>query len=609
MANLLGRADASLVKAATDAAMANVPVDVSRIHERMMKSHERTMKSIGQSWVQGITGAMQIGQKLVAQAKRYNGSKDLKDSYNHKLKKRVIGDDAENLEKGEYKLEFDDKKITDFNDKKDVLNVQKEKEFDNFIKNAVGSELNTTRDNWRGFSGQKQIDKLDDKIAKRTTKLEGKDWATRIYTDFEGGQEIIEPRTVDGQLKKIRNDILAIRRDKDDPNRKDKIDKLRIKKDNLKSSVVNFRAQLQVVTEQLKLDNIDMMASSQGADGSLRMQFTRALLAEGKPLGEDAGEYAGARAQSGFNEEGKMTFMFVNEYGEPIENSDGIDMSIQIDDVQDLIIPKSPAIIEGFSSVTAASTNYNRGLKGLAYNPSQTNNFIDKTVIDKNSALNAINHSDGDMTSSLVSALNGVKMDGDGNTVTGSTEMSDFFWEQLGGLGSEWDTGDDGITVADFVGDDVAKKNFENLRDEVLKGKDINLIKQLLKANTNDQNEKHNALGLKKYKAAQNISSSKTPLSEAANLKIQEEKELADRVRADMYKGFSTLGDMGGRNVQRKGNKWIFKNGGTITNSISIGTENETQLIMDHIVGGGSGKYKADRTKFVLGYNKWNPNN
>ena len=32
--NLSGRADATLVKAATDAAMANVPMDVSRIHER-----------------------------------------------------------------------------------------------------------------------------------------------------------------------------------------------------------------------------------------------------------------------------------------------------------------------------------------------------------------------------------------------------------------------------------------------------------------------------------------------------------------------------------------------------------------------------------------------
>jgi len=68
--SLLGRADPTLVKAATDAAMANVPVDISKIHERISKSHAAAMKSIGQSWVQGITGAMQIGGALIKQAKQ-----------------------------------------------------------------------------------------------------------------------------------------------------------------------------------------------------------------------------------------------------------------------------------------------------------------------------------------------------------------------------------------------------------------------------------------------------------------------------------------------------------------------------------------------------------
>ena len=100
--SLLGRADASLVKAATDAAMANVPMDVSRIHERMMRSHKGMMESIGKSWVQGITGAMQVGQKLVEQAKKWNADVDYTDSYNEATKKRE-------LEEGET-LSFDDRK-------------------------------------------------------------------------------------------------------------------------------------------------------------------------------------------------------------------------------------------------------------------------------------------------------------------------------------------------------------------------------------------------------------------------------------------------------------------------------------------------------------------
>ena len=73
MANLLGKADATLVQAATNAAMANVPKDLSGIHERIMKSRAASMKTIGDAWVQGITGAMKVGQKLVEQAKKFNG--------------------------------------------------------------------------------------------------------------------------------------------------------------------------------------------------------------------------------------------------------------------------------------------------------------------------------------------------------------------------------------------------------------------------------------------------------------------------------------------------------------------------------------------------------
>ena len=249
-------------------------------------------------------------------------------------------------------------------------------------------------------------------------------------------------------------------------------------------------------------------------NGSLNMQFTHALIAGGKPLGEDAkytdddGEVislAGARAQVGFtDEEGKMTFTFTDEYGRPILKDDGItEMSIQIDDVQDLIIPKNPDIIEGFTAYTNASTYRKLGYDNptLAYDQSQTNNFIDTTVTDKNSYLSAINHSSGDMTTSLMSALNGVTYDGNGNPVVGSTEMSDFFWEQLSVLGGEWDTdGVDGITAEDFNNKTYeGKANFEILKDEVLSGKDINLGRQLLKANTNAQNEKHHADGVQKF--------------------------------------------------------------------------------------------------------------
>ena len=102
MAKLLGSADPTLVQGATKAAMANVPYEMSGIHERIMKSRAESMKTIGEAWVKGITGAMQVGQKLVEQAKKWNADVDYTDSYNEATKKRE-------LEEGET-LSFDDKK-------------------------------------------------------------------------------------------------------------------------------------------------------------------------------------------------------------------------------------------------------------------------------------------------------------------------------------------------------------------------------------------------------------------------------------------------------------------------------------------------------------------
>ena len=163
--SLLGKADASLVKAATDAAMANVPVDVSRIHERVMRSRGRAMKSIGEAWVKGIGAIGMVGQKLVTQAKRWNAQKDLSDSYNEDVEKRIIVEDPK--AEGEYKLEFDDGKINKLSDELNVLKLQSEK-----MSGYPGAD----KDYATNLDNQKR---LEDKITKRTNRLLEKDFANR----------------------------------------------------------------------------------------------------------------------------------------------------------------------------------------------------------------------------------------------------------------------------------------------------------------------------------------------------------------------------------------------------------------------------------------------
>ena len=69
MASLSGRADATLVRAATDAAMANVPMDVSKIHERVSKSYAALAESTGKVWGQALKTIGEVGGKLITKAK------------------------------------------------------------------------------------------------------------------------------------------------------------------------------------------------------------------------------------------------------------------------------------------------------------------------------------------------------------------------------------------------------------------------------------------------------------------------------------------------------------------------------------------------------------
>ena len=66
---LMGRADATLVGAATKAAAANTPKDLSRVHERMAKSYAATAKNTGQIWSKAIATIGQVGTALINKAK------------------------------------------------------------------------------------------------------------------------------------------------------------------------------------------------------------------------------------------------------------------------------------------------------------------------------------------------------------------------------------------------------------------------------------------------------------------------------------------------------------------------------------------------------------
>ena len=66
--NLNPGADATLVAAATRAAMANVPKDLSGTFEALAKSYDETMKSVAESWGSVIEKVVPLAAGMVKNA-------------------------------------------------------------------------------------------------------------------------------------------------------------------------------------------------------------------------------------------------------------------------------------------------------------------------------------------------------------------------------------------------------------------------------------------------------------------------------------------------------------------------------------------------------------
>ncbi len=500
MASLLGKADATLVQAATKAAMANVPHDLSRIHERMSRSHAQTMRAIGKAWSDGITAVAAVGGQLIEQAKKRKINENLIDSW--------MGP-QQNLEEGD------------------------------------------------------------------TTPTSSLD-----YTDKDGNKEIIQTRTIRGQIKNIRKEILGIKRNKDlsREERKLQIDRLKNKKDNLKSAIVEFGSTLEVMTEHLKLNNIDTHAT-----GIEKMLFARSVLNDGKPLGEDAGDYAGARAQVGFTKEkGMMTFTFVDKNGKTILDSEGNEISIQPADAQDFLVVKNPQIETSMDLLTDKQKNRKVGQQyGEAYDVTPVNSFVEKKIVSRNDFLNASNHIGPNMNSSLVSALHGVSYNDLNEPIIGPTLLSSGVFGELNILPESLDFDKSGtVDELDFK----TKDNYMALASHVLSGKDLNLSKQVLKAHMVNIASGQHQLGVNAYNINKNKGSGRSLTTReiegraiAQAIKSAEENDFT-------FNSLQAVTLDSGKEIIRKDGKILLVNRNTGKNIATIDPTNkiETRRLLEN---------------------------
>ena len=79
--NLNPGSDATLVAAATKAAMANVPKDLSGTFEKVAEGYDSMMQNIGKAYGEGLKQTVTLGKKVVANAMASNVTNAIASKY------------------------------------------------------------------------------------------------------------------------------------------------------------------------------------------------------------------------------------------------------------------------------------------------------------------------------------------------------------------------------------------------------------------------------------------------------------------------------------------------------------------------------------------------
>ena len=427
MAKLLGKADSTLVQAATKAAMAGVPANLSRVHERMARSHRRTMESLGRTFKEVTSAAAKAGGELA-------------------------------------KVAMQNKK-----------------------------NINTTEEWTNPQVVEEKQDSVSDSIliSPLSKKSLPKEYS---LIDNNGKEEVITTKTISEQLNDIRKEKISLgvfgKSELSKEEKKARRKELNMLRNNLRASALEFKTFENTATALIESDNFNSKAT-----GEVNQNFLRALLNKGEPIGGD-GPFAGSRAIMGFDKKGKMSFVYVDKYGDPILDRNSKPLSVQQGGVDELLVPKSAAREVYKVNV---KEQIQQGANNLPYNRAFSDSNLELTLRTKNDVLDIFYHQGQSHEQSVAEALHGVKSLADGTT---QLEPSMLSAKVFGELNPEnWDNSGDGvIDKQDFA----TEGNYKKLVDYILSGEDLDLSKQVIKNYAASQEQKYHQQGLDKYNEAQN---------------------------------------------------------------------------------------------------------
>ena len=511
MVSLSGGADATLVKAATDAAMANVPMDVSRINERVSRSYTAMTQSVGKSWGNALKAIGEIGSALTqnAKSKRSDIGKPFKNAN--------VGESFGNTNVGA-KKEFKGiggaaaGEVKSNLETKGLELVDKDAKKDNFFSSSTDGMFSkglgeTTADNM-----QASIDLLP-KAPKLFQAL-----PTFNHVDSNGNSSSITVANTEQHIETLRNKIsglgdvrkaglekiereavekglsseeIKIKKQKFKADHKAEKRRLERVKDNTNNSNKKFAGFNEVLKSQIEGGNININAS--GMYGANKMNFANALLNKGTPLAN------GSKAVQGYSEDGGMVFMYVDKNNRPIK-SGGKNLTLAEGDVGSLLVQESPLrpLVDGLIDLKEIRRDYEYGMGNFSTKIARA---VDEKVKDKNTFLDLAFYQSENTDSSLADTLHDVKYNKDKVPILDRedpTDLAGAFVTGLVDMGNPedyskenphpYDQDQDG----DFDEKDyMTEENYMAIVKKALSGDDLNFSKFLLKKHLELQTADH----------------------------------------------------------------------------------------------------------------------
>jgi len=474
--NLNPGADATLVQAATNAAMANVPLDQSKAYAQLAAGYEKFASGMVSMYAPIAKQVGEAAAPLVEKVKEKVGEnlQELWLAINTPFVDDYTNKPIDYTDQQRAILEVEIPDLSDEPKGKTIDLAEKHRkrypdatggwpEVLKFIPGASSENIKALQEKINSIYGENTLVE-DGRYGPQTEKAiemltKDKELLSKESTIIEAGGQY--SFTKNGQTNNIsltgQDEYIQGLKDENanteamfannEISKKEKDDLINAnlaKAQNAKNSARAFSKEQVRVMNLINNDNFNPMAS-----GAMGMDFINAAIERGRPAAD------GSRVVRGYDDDGNIALMWIDKYGRAkIDPNTGKSWVVSQGQMKKFIVEKDT---ESEVSVTKTVTTDQQALgkSGIKFNGQEVMNNITKMVSNEKIFLHMINTSIADNTGTFREHVYGAKKDENGNWVFDPTKLSQEIYTQLTMLGGRFDADRDGdVDAQDFATDE-----------------------------------------------------------------------------------------------------------------------------------------------------------